>query len=184
LPPGSMENLTVLLHDGGGDRSQTVAYLERLIAWARQHGYTFHSLPQVSGAARAGTTIQAPSVWDREALLLYQLRWLVPNGLLRILFWFAVGSVVIGGLLNVLLAVGRALRHRRRDDELVDDRGPPVTAVVAAYNEATVIGACLTAVCRSRYPRLIEILVVDDGSTDMTGEIVSAMATWDPRIRL
>lgn len=184
LPPRSMENITVLLHDGGGDRSHTIAYLEQLIPWARQHGYTFHSLPQVSEAARAGTTTQAPSIWDREALLLYQFRWLVPDALLRMLFWFAVGSVVIGGLLNVLLAVGRAARGRRRDYGLVDDRGPPVTAVVTAYNEATVIGECLTAVCRSRYPRLIEIIVVDDGSTDMTGEIVSAMAAWDPRIRL
>ncbi len=32
---------TLLLHDGGGDRSQTVATLKLLLPWLRQHGYTF-----------------------------------------------------------------------------------------------------------------------------------------------
>jgi peptidoglycan/xylan/chitin deacetylase (PgdA/CDA1 family) len=32
---------TILFHDGGGDRSQTVAALGRLLPWLRQHGYSF-----------------------------------------------------------------------------------------------------------------------------------------------
>lgn len=32
---------TILMHDGGGDRSQTLAALERLLPWLKEQGYTF-----------------------------------------------------------------------------------------------------------------------------------------------
>ena len=32
---------TLLFHDGGGNRSQTVAALKKLLPWFRKHGYTF-----------------------------------------------------------------------------------------------------------------------------------------------
>jgi len=32
---------TVLFHDGGGDRGQTVAALRQLLPWLKQHGYSF-----------------------------------------------------------------------------------------------------------------------------------------------
>jgi peptidoglycan/xylan/chitin deacetylase (PgdA/CDA1 family) len=32
---------TLLFHDGGGDRAQTVAALKQLLPWLRHHGYTF-----------------------------------------------------------------------------------------------------------------------------------------------
>ena len=60
----------------------------------------------------------------------------------------------------------------------------PVTAVVSAFNEEAVIGQCLTALCQSRYHELVEIIVVDDGSTDNTAGVVEAMARRDRRIRL
>jgi biofilm PGA synthesis N-glycosyltransferase PgaC len=47
-----------------------------------------------------------------------------------------------------------------------------------------VIAQCLDAVCRSKYRGLNEIIVIDDGSTDDTAEIVGAMASRDQRIRL
>jgi biofilm PGA synthesis N-glycosyltransferase PgaC len=72
LPPTSMDNITILLHDGGGNRAYTLAYLQRLIPWAQANGYTFQSLPQVSPQVKAGLSHGAPSVWDREALLVAQ----------------------------------------------------------------------------------------------------------------
>jgi cellulose synthase/poly-beta-1,6-N-acetylglucosamine synthase-like glycosyltransferase/peptidoglycan/xylan/chitin deacetylase (PgdA/CDA1 family) len=185
LPPTTADNITMLLHDGGGDRTATLEYLQRLIPWAQQNGYTFHSLPQVSTDVRSRTSTTAPTLWDRETLWFFQLRWTVADDLLRLLFWFAVIVVILGGVLNVLLAVARAvwglLRSRSRPPS---GRGPPVTAVVAAFNEQAVIAQCLEALCRTRYDRLVEIIVVDDGSTDATADIIEIMASWDSRIRL
>jgi cellulose synthase/poly-beta-1,6-N-acetylglucosamine synthase-like glycosyltransferase/peptidoglycan/xylan/chitin deacetylase (PgdA/CDA1 family) len=184
LPPATADNLTVLLHDSGGDRTATLDYLRRLIPWAQQNGFTFHSIPQVSAEVRSGTATKAPDLWDRETLWSYQLRWVLPGDLLRLLFWVAVVSVVLGGILNVLLAVVDALRGRRGSGSEPGQRAPPVTVVLAAFNESAVIAGCLTALCRSRYRELVEIIVVDDGSTDDTAAIVEAMAAGDHRIRL
>lgn len=185
LPPRSMDNVTVLLHDGGGNRAATLAYLKRLIPWARAHGYTFHSLPQVSHAVAARWTSRAPSLWDRETLWAFQVRWLLPNTLLRLLFWIAMVSVVVGGMTNVALAAGRDIRRRRRSTTAVRQRpGPSASAVVAAYNEEAVIGRCLAALCGSRCGELTEIIVVDDGSTDDTADIVRSWQERDRRVRL
>jgi peptidoglycan/xylan/chitin deacetylase (PgdA/CDA1 family) len=53
--PRIMKNLTseigqasiVLMHDGGGDRSQTIAALPLAISWLKAHGYTFLTVPQM-----------------------------------------------------------------------------------------------------------------------------------------
>jgi glycosyltransferase involved in cell wall biosynthesis len=47
----------------------------------------------------------------------------------------------------------------------------PVTAIVAAYNEAERIGSVLEVL--TSYPGFADVIVVDDGSTDGTGEVVA-----------
>lgn len=60
-----------------------------------------------------------------------------------------------------------------------------VSVLVPARNEESNIGACLTALRAQDYPRdLLEIIVIDDGSTDRTSDIVKSHAEHDPRIRL
>lgn len=51
-----------------------------------------------------------------------------------------------------------------------------VSVVIPAYNAALTIGACLDAVARQDYAGEIETIVVDDGSTDTTAQIVSSFS--------
>lgn len=60
---------------------------------------------------------------------------------------------------------------------------PLVSVVVAAYNATAYLGETLASVAAQRYDEL-EIIVVDDGSTDGTSELVLDYARRDPRIRL
>jgi glycosyltransferase involved in cell wall biosynthesis len=60
---------------------------------------------------------------------------------------------------------------------------PLVTAVIPAKDEEATLGSCLAAVCAQTYPRL-EIVVVDDRSTDGTAAIARAAAAADPRVRV
>ena len=60
---------------------------------------------------------------------------------------------------------------------------PRVSAIIPAKDEQETIADCLTTVRAQSYPNL-EILVVDDRSTDRTPEIVRAIAQSDPRVRL
>lgn len=61
----------------------------------------------------------------------------------------------------------------------LDHRWPSISVVVCAHNEAQWIDECLRHTCALDYPRL-EIIVVDDGSTDGTAELASA----HPRAKL
>jgi GT2 family glycosyltransferase len=56
---------------------------------------------------------------------------------------------------------------------------PSMSVVVCAYNAAATLDECLTRTCALDYPEL-EVLVVDDGSTDTTARIAAA----HPRVRL
>lgn len=58
-----------------------------------------------------------------------------------------------------------------------------VTVVIPAFNAADTIDATLNSV-RGQTHHALEILVVDDGSTDPTAAIVERHAVIDPRIRL
>jgi len=63
------------------------------------------------------------------------------------------------------------------------DTGPLVGVVVPMYNAEATIAETLESVCRQTYP-FLDIVVVDDGSTDRSCAIVSSFAEKDDRIRL
>ncbi len=72
-----------------------------------------------------------------------------------------------------------------RPEYLPDEALPAVTCVMAAANEAALIGRKLDILRRQDYPPdKISIIVVSDASTDGTDEIVTGHAARDPRIRL
>jgi cellulose synthase/poly-beta-1,6-N-acetylglucosamine synthase-like glycosyltransferase len=60
---------------------------------------------------------------------------------------------------------------------------PMVSAIIPAKDEQETLADCLGTVQRQSYPNL-EILVVDDRSTDRTAEIARSIAEADPRVRL
>jgi biofilm PGA synthesis N-glycosyltransferase PgaC len=53
-------------------------------------------------------------------------------------------------------------------------RYPPLTVLIAAYNEAASIGHTLRSIAEQRYPADVDIVVIDDGSTDGTGDAARA----------
>jgi cellulose synthase/poly-beta-1,6-N-acetylglucosamine synthase-like glycosyltransferase len=101
--------------------------------------------------------------------------------LLAVLFWLAVGGVAytyVGyGLIISLLA-----RWRERP-VIRDEITPTVTLLVAAYNEESCIASKIANTLLLAYPPdKLDLLVVADGSTDRTAEIVAACP--DPRVRV
>jgi cellulose synthase/poly-beta-1,6-N-acetylglucosamine synthase-like glycosyltransferase len=77
----------------------------------------------------------------------------------------ALGEYV---LYNLVIVFAGLLRYPRRDFDFT----PPITVVIPAYNEERHLGRRLENVLASDYPReLMEVIVVDDGSTDRTAEV-------------
>lgn len=58
-----------------------------------------------------------------------------------------------------------------------------VSVVIPVYNVAQFLGKCIESVCEQDY-RNLEVILVDDGSTDNSGAICDTYATKDSRIRV
>lgn len=56
-----------------------------------------------------------------------------------------------------------------------------ISVIVPAYNIEKHIERCLESICRQTYKKL-EIIVVNDGSTDTTGAVIEKYANLDSRI--
>ena len=88
-------------------------------------------------------------------------------------------------VLGPIVAIVRARQSRSLDEERAEPPGdaPLVSIVIPARNEARHIAPCVESALGSAYPRL-EVVVVDDHSTDETGVIAASIATRDPRVRV
>jgi len=78
------------------------------------------------------------------------------------------------------------LRHSRSLDDETDippENPPLVSVIVPARNEARNIARCVTSILSTTYPNL-ELIVVDDSSTDGTAQIAREAALRDPRARI
>jgi glycosyltransferase involved in cell wall biosynthesis len=60
---------------------------------------------------------------------------------------------------------------------------PKVSVVVASYNGRRYVGETIASILGQTFPDF-ELLIVDDGSTDGTRELLREIAATDPRIRL
>jgi len=184
LPSLDGQNLTVLLHDGGGaGREVTIDYVRKLIAYAKSEGYTFQTMPAVQPALADRVFDVEPTIWDKLTLALVQFWFVWPSVLLRALFVLGVTLVIVVGLGNCVIAVIRRRRHNRVVWPPADEDQTPVSVVLAGYNEEQIIGRTLHSVLASKHP-LAEVIMVNDGSTDRTGEKVREVARRDSRVHL
>ena len=69
-----------------------------------------------------------------------------------------------------------------RDSEIINPCEPGVSVVIAARNEEDAIKACLYSVLDQQ--RVIEVIVVDDHSSDGTSTVVQGVAARDKRVKL
>ncbi|OMI87027.1 bi-functional transferase/deacetylase [Streptomyces sp. M1013] len=191
--PEDGEGASVLFHDAGGERSQTIEALPKYIEKMKAKGYTFTTVsgatdeqrPQDPGGSGGG--LQAAhhqatgaTLYEGKALIaaVAVAEWTVPA--------LSAGLVVVGvavmGRFAMMLVLAR--RHHRQRNRRRFSWGPPVTGpvsvIVPAYNEKECIEATLRSLARSTHP--IEVIVVDDGSTDGTAEIAESLGLPGVRV--
>lgn len=161
----------ILMHDGGGDRSATVAALPMLITSLRAHGYDIVPVSDLLGKTRAQVM---PPLTPHQ-------RWQARADSLTFFFIgffqnFVVDLFFIGDILMTarLILIGIcAVIDRFRKRPTYPDYTPRVAVLVPAYNEEKVIVRTIRSVMMSTYKNL-RIIVIDDGSTDQTFEVAKA----------
>jgi cellulose synthase/poly-beta-1,6-N-acetylglucosamine synthase-like glycosyltransferase len=171
----------VLLHDGGGNRSETVAALPAIIIGLRALGFRLVTVSALMGVPASAVNPRVPGCAFISAT---GLGFGVLGGFGDLIATLFIVGLTLGIgwlLLLVVLALAGWRRSRRR--RFPAGFQPPAAVIVPAYNEETVIAATLAALRASDYP-LLEIIVVDDGSSDATFECASWAAAGDPRVRV
>jgi cellulose synthase/poly-beta-1,6-N-acetylglucosamine synthase-like glycosyltransferase/peptidoglycan/xylan/chitin deacetylase (PgdA/CDA1 family)/spore germination protein YaaH len=164
-----MRGSIILMHDGGGDRSATVAALPLLITTLRAKGYEIVNVSDLMGKTRA--QVMPP--------LAPRLRWQARVDSVAFFFFsffahfvvdvFFLGDVLMSARLILigLFAIIERFWHRKVPAE---GYAPRVAVLIPAYNEETMIVRTIRSVLNSDYANL-RVIVIDDGSTDNTFEV-------------
>jgi peptidoglycan-N-acetylglucosamine deacetylase len=160
----------VLLHDGGGEREQTVEALPLIIDQLRANGYELTSVSGLLGQTRdevmVPLTLRERVVARADGVIFGIFQWAR----------FAIATVFI---LGIVLVSGRALiigilaiiEKLRPDHAKLPNPPPAVTVLIPAHNEESVIVQTVTSVLLSDLTD-IHVIVVDDGSADKTLELL------------
>jgi cellulose synthase/poly-beta-1,6-N-acetylglucosamine synthase-like glycosyltransferase/peptidoglycan/xylan/chitin deacetylase (PgdA/CDA1 family)/spore germination protein YaaH len=165
-----MRGSIILMHDGGGDRSATVAALPLLITTLRAKGYQIVNVSDLMGKTTAEVM---PPISPK-------LRWQARVDSVAFFFFsffshfvvdvFFLGDVLMSARL-ILIGLLALIDRLRRRKVPAGEYAPRVAVLIPAYNEETVIVRTIRSVLNSDYANL-RAIVVDDGSSDNTFDVV------------
>ncbi|NIJ67513.1 cellulose synthase/poly-beta-1,6-N-acetylglucosamine synthase-like glycosyltransferase/spore germination protein YaaH/peptidoglycan/xylan/chitin deacetylase (PgdA/CDA1 family) [Sphingomonas leidyi] len=174
----------ILLHDGGGDRSQTLAALPRIIDGLRAKGYQFVPVSQLAGLTRDQVMPEVQE-GDLAAVRMDLGIFLVAATLGFMLKWSFFLAIALG-IARALVLAGLAVNGNRRKNRPVAPEIAPdrfVSVLIPAFNEAKVIEASVRRALASEQVN-VEVIVLDDGSQDGTSDLVRAAFADEPRVKL
>ncbi len=183
----------VLLHDGGGDRAQTLAAIGPLIDSLRARGDTLVPLSALAGDGKLVGMPPLPRGEEASRFLEFA-GFAAIGGAEWVLTWLFLVAVVLG-LARVAFVGVLAIAQRLR--EIVSERRaaklalttaplpaylPTVSVIVPAFREETVIVRTVESLLAQTYGGTIEVIVVDDGSPDDTFAVARDAFAGDARV--
>ncbi|WP_343525692.1 glycosyltransferase [Sphingomonas sp.] len=171
----------ILLHDGGGDREQTVEALPRIIDTLKAEGYRFVPASQLVGISRdqAMPRVEGKDLLAvRTDVAIFIVLAMLSAGLAW-LFYLAIAL----GMARAVVMAGLAWFQGRKSKPVPPDHAPSVSVIIPAFNEERVIVQSVARVLASDYPGL-QVIVADDGSKDATSGVVREAFADDPRVTL
>jgi cellulose synthase/poly-beta-1,6-N-acetylglucosamine synthase-like glycosyltransferase/peptidoglycan/xylan/chitin deacetylase (PgdA/CDA1 family) len=174
MPKGD-SGAIVMMHDSGGNRARTVRALPQIIDRLRTRGYRFVT---VTAGLRARSDLppgDVPSTLEQRvigtALVLSQQA--ADHSIAVLAVCLIAASAMLILRILALMMFARWHRRRIRPQRVPPNWRPPgISVVIPAFNEAAGIAATVRSMLASNYPGELEVIVVDDGSTDGTAGIV------------
>src|SRR5919204_136687 len=153
----------ILLHDAGGDRSQTVEALPRIIKYLQARNDSIVPLSKLLNTTRDALM---PPLAGGQTMSHYisSTGFRVLHAIEEFLWAFMIVATALV-LVRTLIVIYLAYRFRSLP---AVDFAEPVSVVIAAYNEGKVIHATLQSLLKTDYRGELEVVVIDDGSRDDT----------------
>jgi len=169
----------ILLHDAGGDRSQTLEALPRIIEYLQARNDTIVPLSKLLNTTRDALMPPLPG-GQTMSHYISSTGFRIMHALQEFLWAFMVVATALV-VIRTLIVIYLAYRFRRSAPV---DFAEPASIVIAAYNEGKVIAATLQSLLKTDYQGELEVIVIDDGSGDDTTAEVEKIAATDARVRL
>ena len=174
--PGS-PGLAVVMHDAGGkDNQAAYSLLIRVIEKAKALGYHFMTMAQLlqmQGGSQPVISRARPSIEDRGGYLATWIGDALPNTILPDVLTVCTWVVLAFAVLWMIRAHLGGVRQHRPIPEWHPGR---ITVGIAALNEEKVIERTVRAIFRHSYSFEVLVLVINDGSTDGTRQILDRLA--------
>jgi cellulose synthase/poly-beta-1,6-N-acetylglucosamine synthase-like glycosyltransferase/peptidoglycan/xylan/chitin deacetylase (PgdA/CDA1 family)/spore germination protein YaaH len=175
----------ILLHDGGGDRSATLAALPLILDGLAAKGLSLATPEEMTGYTRDQLLPPAPRA-PASALVsgADSVVFGILGGVARALGPLFAVAIALLGLRAVILAVLAPLQARRARKRV--QQPPPgltVSVVVPAYNEEAVIARTVESLL-AQEPEVLEVVCVDDGSKDRTLAVLHEKFDANSRVRI
>lgn len=178
------DNHVIVMHDAGGERSETIAAVKKFVPELERRGYRFVSLDKAIGVNQ--DDLNPPL--GRGEWIFSETTWLWSEfrswgwACIVWLFFLTTGISILRILSLGTLVVISVLKNRK-NNLIAKDDGSLISVLVPAYNEDKTIEKTIRALQKS-YHRNFEAIIIDDGSSDGTAEIVAKLEAEDPRIKL
>ena len=183
-PNPDIRGHVILLHDSGGDRSQTLAAVPKLIDTLRAKGYEFVPVSELAGLSRdqAMPPVPPKSFGRFVGLPVFMtIGWV--GHVLTALFFAAIWLGVARALFLCAVSLHNRQVEARRVAPSLPESPPLQSVLIPAQNEAKVIIPAIRHILTSDYSNL-EVIVIDDGSEDATADVVREQFGTDPRVKL
>src|SRR5438094_1300917 len=169
----------ILLHDAGGDRSQTLEALPRIIEYLQARNDTIVPLSKLLNTTRDALMPPLPG-GQTMSHYISSTGFRIMHALQEFLWAFMVVATALV-VIRTLIVIYLAYRFRRSPPI---DFAQPASVVIAAYNEGKVIAGTLLSLLKTNYQGELEVIVIDDGSGDDTDVEVEKITATDARVRL
>jgi cellulose synthase/poly-beta-1,6-N-acetylglucosamine synthase-like glycosyltransferase/peptidoglycan/xylan/chitin deacetylase (PgdA/CDA1 family)/spore germination protein YaaH len=178
----------ILLHDAGGDRSQTIKALPRIIDYFQDKGYKFITVSELLGVNK---DVLMPPIEDSKDYFYSKTNYYTAETVFYIeqFFGFIFISAIILSVIRMIFIGIFALRQKRYSlkynklNNSDEKAARPVSIIIPALNEEVNSVRTINNLLASDYCNL-EICFVDDGSTDNTYSIVSDAFKNNPKVKI
>ena len=177
----------ILLHDGGGNRDATIKALPIIIDRLRAGGYHFVTTHELAGLTRADIMHPEPMTGaaDKTEAAVWRVAIRASGWAANLLPKVCIAAAIAGTLRMFCITVLAVFQSRqRRRSPLSEPYAGRIAVLVPAYNENLTIRKTIGSILDSTVADRLDVIVIDDGSTDGTFETARAAFGGDGRVKI